>query len=87
MRIIKLITVAAALLCATATIGLAKVAEYDITQNLLYGIPIENVTISAGTIGGFGQRIDVLFDGAFNVSGNAGTRWAVESGMLGAVGF
>ena len=84
MRIIKLITAAAALLCATATIGLAKVAEYDITQNLLYDIPIENVTISAGTIGGFGQRIDVLFDGAFNVSGNAGTRWAVESGMLGA---
>ncbi len=84
MKIIKLLSCAIIALCATASVGFAKVAEYDITQNLLYDIPIENVSISAGTIGGFGQRIDVLFDGKFNVSGNAGTRWAVESGMLGA---
>lgn len=84
MKTIKLICALTMLLLISTLSCSAKIAEYDITQNLLYDIPVENVTISAGTIGGFGQRIDVLFDGAFNVSGNAGTRWAVESGMLGA---
>ena len=57
----------------------ANVAEYNIEENLLFGLEPENVRLSAGNIGGYGQGNEVLYDGAFTVSGFAGTRWAVES--------
>lgn len=64
-------------------------AEYNLNNNLLFGLSPNNVRISTGTIstdGSTEKTTQVLYDGFYDsISGNSGTRWAVETEPLGAM--
>lgn len=74
-----------ALLCLKTA---AFAAEYNLKNNLLFGLSPDNVKISTGNIstnGDTSKTTQVLYDGfADSVKGNTGTRWAVEKDQYGA---
>lgn len=81
----KILLIFAALICMS--VG-ASAAEYNLNNNLLFGLDPKNVTVSAGNIttdGDASKTTRVLYDGlADSATGSSGTRWAVESSQFGA---